>query len=308
MESRMNNVRTFPVANVLTDDTIDFNHYMRESDPQSKVRPAAEYLDQVMHLLSPATAERSKARLPFGSSYLEFRPGEVTAWAGFNGSGKSMLQGQIMAHLCAVGERACIASFEMKPERTLQRIVRQSLGKADPRKHEVVTLLDSWADHLWLYDQQGSVIPDRILAVIRYCAQELRIGHIAIDSLMKCVKGEDDYNGQKDFVNALTTAARDYGTHIHLVHHLRKGDGDDRLPTRMDMRGSSAISDHVDNVLLVWRNKPKERNRDAGKPVDQTDPDAVLICDKQRNGEWEGRQKLWYRKDTMQFTDSQHGA
>lgn len=293
----------FPKSQMMVADDIDFGHYMRETEASAKVRPAEEYLDQVMHLISPVHSEKSLACLPFDRSFLEFRPGEVTAWAGFNGSGKSMLQGQIMAHLCAIGAKVCIASFEMKPERTLQRMVRQGTRSAEPSRALVSALMHDWSGHLWLYDQQGSVVPEKILAVVRYCAQELGIGHIAIDSLMKCIRGEDDYNGQKDFVNALTVAARDNNVHIHLVHHLKKGDGDDRLPTRMDMRGSTAISDHVDNVLLVWRNKPKERNSDAGKPVDATDPDAVLICDKQRNGEWEGRQKLWYRKDTMYFSD-----
>jgi len=293
---------------ILTPDTIDFSYYMRESDAQEKVRPAAEYLDEVMHLMAPAMPEASRARLPFAGTWLDFRPGEVTAWAGFNGSGKSMLQGQVMSHLCDVGEKVCIASFEMKPARTLQRMVRQALGIHDPRKSDVAALLDRWQGHLWLYDQQGAVNAERMLAVVRYCAQELAIGHVAIDSLMKCVRGEDDYNGQKDFVDGITTAARDNATHIHLVHHLRKGEGDDRLPTRMDMRGSSAISDHVDNVLLVWRNKPKERKRDAGQSVEPNEPDAILVCDKQRNGDWEGRTKLWYRRDSMRFSDHMIGA
>jgi hypothetical protein len=39
---------------------------------------------------------------------------------------------------------------------------------------------------------------------------------------MKCVAGEDDYNGQKTFVDELTAIARDYGMHIHLVHHIKQ--------------------------------------------------------------------------------------
>ena len=35
--------------------------------------------------------------------------------------------------------------------------------------------------------------------------------------------------------------------------------------------------------------------------VSNTDPDAQLICDKQRNGEWEGRFSLWYERDSQQF-------
>ena len=125
---------------------------------------------------------------------------------------------------------------------------------------------------------------------------------------MKCVSGTDNYNGQKEFVDALTICARDYGVHIHLVVHLKKGDGDERMPTRMDISGTAAVSDLVDNVLLVWRNKAKERANDAGKPVDPADPDSMLICDKSRNGEWEGRVKLWYSKDSLKFTDYNRNA
>jgi len=159
--------------------------------------------------------------------------------------------------------------------------------------------------NMWLYDQQGTVKSERIIAVIRYCAEKLGIQHIAIDSLMKCVRGTDDYNGQKDFVDQLTGVARDLGIHIHLVVHLKKGDSDERLPTRLDISGTMAITDLVDNVVLVWRNKKKERQKDSGQPVDETHPDSLLICDKQRNtcDGWEGRVKLWYNNQTMKFTD-----
>ncbi len=298
----MTNVRALPNSKVLVDDDIDFDYYMRETEPGAKVRPAGEYLDQVMHLLAPAAEQRPRARLPFSNSNMVFRPGEVTVWAGFNSSGKSMLQGQVMGHFASEGEKVCIASFEMKPAQTLFRMVRQVLGTAVPRKADVADLLAAWDGRLWLYDQQGSLVPDRILAVIRYCAKELGVTQMAVDSLMKCVRGEDDYNGQKDFVNALTVAARDYATHIHLVHHMRKGDIE-KMPNRMDVRGGAAIVDHVDNVLLLWRNEAKEKRRDAGEPVNPQDVDALLICDKHRNGEWQGRQKLWFDKLSMRFRD-----
>ncbi|WP_457836068.1 hypothetical protein, partial [Staphylococcus aureus] len=72
-------------------------------------------------------------------------------------------------------------------------------------------------------------------------------------------------------------------------------------PDKMDSKGSGAIADQVDNVLIVWRNKKKERDQKAGKMVSATEPDALLICDKQRNGEWEGRFTLWYERDSQQF-------
>jgi twinkle protein len=191
----------------------------------------------------------------------------------------------------------------MKPAKTLARINRQVFGVAVPLRAQVAEFLDKTSGRLWLYDQQGTVQPDRMIAVIKHCAEKLGCQHIVIDSLMKCVRGDDDYSGQKNFVDALTACARDYNTHIHLVAHLKKGDTDERMPTRMDIKGSGSISDLVDNVLIVWRNKKKERDVENSKPVNDADPDSVLICDKQRNGDWEGRIKLWYEKASLKFTD-----
>jgi twinkle protein len=49
---------------------------------------------------------------------------------------------------------------------------------------------------LWLYDQQGTVTSQQVIAVSRYSALVLGVQHIFIDSLMKCVAGEDYYNAQ----------------------------------------------------------------------------------------------------------------
>jgi hypothetical protein len=83
---------------------------------------------------------------------------------------------------------------------------------------------------------------------------------------MKCVRGEDDYNGQKDFVNDLCSFAQDSGVHVHLVHHVRKGESEHKAPGKFDIRGAGSITDLVDNVFIVWRNKraeEKERRADG---------------------------------------------
>lgn len=292
----------------LTPDDIDFDRFMAETDPSANVRKASDYLDEVMHVLSPAHDAPKNPKLPFAGAWLYFAPGEVTLWAGFNGSGKSMLQGQVMAEFAMQGIRCCVASFEMKPEKTVARMSRQDSGQAKPTREQVEMFLKRTDGNLWVYDQQGSVKSERLIAVIKHCAEVLKVQHIAIDSLMKCVSGTDNYNGQKEFVDQLTICARDYGIHIHLVVHLKKGDTDERMPTRMDISGTAAISDLVDNVVLVWRNKAKERAADSNKPTNEQDPDSVLICDKSRNGEWEGRIKLWYSKDSLKFSDHNRAA
>lgn len=303
------------MASLITPDEIDFDEYMHETDAQQKVRPASEYVQELIDRITNPVKQK-RAVMPWRKTHglIQFRPGEVTLWGGANGNGKSLVTGQVALSLCAQGERVCIASFEMKPVKTLERMGRQWSGynPADPAfagsREATKSLVDvyeqfrDWTDtRLWLYDQQGTVQADQVAAVVRYCAKEKGITHFFVDSLMKCVANEDDYNGQKRFVDELTAIARDYQIHVHLVHHIRKPADESHKPNKYDYKGSGAITDQVDNVISVWRNKVKEKKREEGGAVNEAEPDSLLICDKQRNGEWEGSIGLWFERESQQF-------
>lgn len=301
--------------NVITPDDIDFAAYVRETEVQQKVRNAAVWVQDMIDDLGKVDTS-PRAYLPWEKSHrlFQFRPGEVTLWAGVNGHGKSLLTGMAALSLMGQEEKVCIASFEMKPRKSLERMARQFSGyspngewasnpdAADQFRDLFRQFRDWVGNRLWFYDQQGTVAPDQVLAVCRYCAKELGIKHIFVDSLMKCVRGEDDLNGQKNFVDELTSLARDNDVHIHLVHHIRKLGDEGQQPDKTDVKGSGSITDQVDNLLLVWRNKRKELERQSGKKTADEEPDALLICSKQRNGEWEGRIKLWFEPESQQFT------
>jgi len=300
---------------------MDFANYMAQTEAQQKVRPASEWITEMIDNLGKPVND-VKALLPWDKShpYFAFRPGEVTLWAGVNGHGKSQMTGMAALSLLAQEQRICIASFEMKPTRTLERMLRQFSGQRPPEPwitdasvlaafRDVYEQFAVYTDkRLWLYDQQGTVTPRAILGVMKYAANELGCQHFFIDSLMKCVKGEDDYNAQKDFVDQITSVARDYSMHVHLVHHIRKMGAETETPDKTDVKGSGSITDQVDNLLLVWRNKKKEKDAVAGKAIADTEPDALLICEKQRNGEWEGRFALWFEPDSQQFIAASGGA
>ncbi len=300
--------------NIIVPDEIDFSAYVRETEAKQRVKPAREYVAELIERLGKPRQMVGQA-LPWEKvrQLFHFRPGEVSLWAGVNGHGKSLMTGMVALDLLMAGQRCCIASFEMKPHRTLERMLRQWVGfnaeaefsaaaDAIGAVREVYEQFQIAADQrLWFYDQQGTVAADQVAAVTRYCAKELGIQHVFIDSLMKCVKGEDDYNGQKDFVDELTAIARDYRIHVHLVHHIRKLENELRKPDKTDVKGSGSITDQVDNVLLVWRNKAERNQRK------EADPDAALIVAKQRNGEWEGGINLWFDRDSQQFV-GEYGA
>jgi twinkle protein len=59
--------------------------------------------------------------------------------------------------------------------------------------------------------------------------------------------------------------------------------------------------------MVVWRNKKKQHDAQAGKAVDEDAPDAMVICEKQRNGEWEGRIALWFHEASQQYIGANNG-
>lgn len=299
----------------LTDDDIDFTIYERETEARQRVKPAHVWVQELIdRLANPVQAPQIVLPWRKTHSLIQFRPGEVTVWGGANGNGKSLVTGQVALSLCEQGERACVASFEMKPVKTLERMARQwsCFNPGDPayqgtthltkRLNELYGQFRDWTDkRMWLYDRQGTVTAAQVCAVARYCAKQLGITQFFVDSLMKCVAGEDDYNGQKSFIDELTAIARDSGMHIHVVHHIRKPARESDLPSKYDYKGSGSITDQVDNVISVWRNKAKEKLRAEGRAFAEMDPDTKLICDKQRNGEWEGAIGLWFDPYSQQF-------
>jgi twinkle protein len=304
---------------LLNSEDINFEQYLKLTEAHMKVKDVSVFIDELKEdLANPIVIK--KVGMPWSKTIneFEFKSGEVTLYAGSNGGGKSLITGQIALSLIKQDQKVCIMSFEMKPKRTIMRMTRQFSGtdldnpflknKLEINNQYLERLKKFSTGKLWLYDQQGTTSTTQVISVARYCAVELDITHIFIDSLMKCVAGEDDYNAQKSFVDELTALARDHNVHIHLIHHIRKLESEEKLPNKNDVKGTGAIADQVDNVLLMWRNKKKERMLRDGEEIKGVAADAILMCEKQRNGENENSYQLWYHKDSQQFVEDENAV
>lgn len=287
---------------VLAPDDIDFEHYMRDTESQHKVKRLSNWDDDLIEEFNSTPDADIHPKLPWRKleRRISLRPGELSLWFGYSGHGKSLMLGQAMLGLVAQGSSCCIASFEMRPRKTLSRMCRQLVDSFQPSPREVREFTGWAGNRMWAYDQTGSVDPQRVYAVIRYAAEELKVQHFVVDNLTKCVSADDDYAGQKAIVDKLTELAQGLGIHIHLVHHARKDRDETRPPRKMDALGASAITNLADNVFIVWRNKAKWEVEE----VDQKLPDAQFICDKQRHGTgWEGSLNLTYHQRSMQYIE-----
>lgn len=292
----------------IREDDIDWAAYAEESELYAKVYSGHEAMADVEKYLK-GNYYKNGAKLPWGKTHdkVQLRLGEVSVYAGVNGHGKSLMTGQVVLGLVSQGFKTLVASFEMPVGATLGRMARQATTTRHPDAHAMGLYSSFMENKLYVFDHHGRFDGSRLEALCRYAKQEKQITHIVIDSLMKVVKGEDDYNGQKDLVNSLCAIAQHNGIHIHLVHHLRKAGDEFAVGGKFDLKGSGAISDQVDNIFIVWKNKKKEMLAQQGEAVDNTEPDAMIICEKQRHGEFEGRFTLWFDRESQQFVEIAHG-
>lgn len=297
------------MAHLLSRDSMDFEEYLAQTEHLQKVRKASDFFDDVRRAF--ARTESGKRYPGMTStkvgSYLEFLPGSVTTWAGYNGHRKSMFTGQVALDLCAAGHRVLIASMEMQPDETLVRMARQAFATNRPSEAQL-DLLRRWTDgRLWIFDHVGKVGPGQMLGMCRYFADEFKGTQVFIDSLMKCVASEESMDDTKAFITDLTGMAKDTGLHVHLVAHCRKPStaGETVPPTKYDIKGSSSISDQSANVVLVWLNKAKREalQRNPNDEEQLHKPDHLVIVDKQRHSGWEGKLSMWFDERSLRFCD-----
>lgn len=278
----------------------DFLEFLGVQESQN-ITPAKDFKDRVNALRSTHGA-MTGLKLPWSKTHNLFalRKKEVTIWAGINGHGKSQLLGQICA-LTLPEAKWLVASLEMPVESTLDRMTTQMAGFGSLSDEYSDRLIDSTDGRLWIYDQLDTIPADRILAMIHYAATKLGVEHIMLDSLVKCGLGVDDYNAQKTFIDRLCWAAKSLNIGIHLVHHIRKSEREGKIPDKFDIKGAGEITDLVDNVVIIHRNKDKESKIQDGRPFDKLDPDTRMIVAKQRHAGIESKFALYFHPDSQQF-------
>ncbi len=289
-------------------DPDDRFHAAPSMDPE-ELKSSLHYEAKTTAILLGEDGDHAGQPLPWAkvSDKIRFRPGEVSVWSGVNGHGKSLMLGHVVMHGAKVtGSRACIASLEMRPERTLTRLARQATGLRMPSRGYIAETFRWFSEWLWLFDLVGTAKVNRLIEVFSYAYRRYGITVFVVDSLSKCGIAEDDYNGQKAFVEQLCDFANTHNVHVHLITHIRKQIDENKPTGKMDVKGTGAITDMAFNNLIVWRNKVKEAKQQDGEPQDGK-PDAVLTCDKQRNADgWEGKIALWFDRESMQYLEGEN--
>jgi twinkle protein len=277
-----------------------------------EIKPMHLFEKEVMERFYPTSQKKGyRSLLQKSQGKIIFQPAELSLWCGINGHGKSQFIGQLALDMMMQGAKICIASMEIRPEILLERLTRQAAGMRLPTREYIIAIQKWYEGKGWLGTITGTAKRQRLLESFLYVHQRYGVDVFFIDSLMKCGIAEDDFNEQKLFVEQLCDFKNTCNVHIHLVVHPRKNDNESEMPGKMDVKGTGAISDLADNVFTIWRNKYKEDQirKAHSASIKHSEEllnkyDAIWSCDKQRNGEWEGKIFLWFDKESFQFLNS----
>ncbi len=287
-------------------------------DPE-ELKDCVIFWEKTFNIIHPTDEKEEGLEIGFekAKGKILLRPHELSLWTGISGHGKSMLLGQIAIE--AMKEAKClISSFEMKPERTLARMVKQATKQDKPADQLIMKTFGEWAGKIYIYDVYGQAEINKMISVMEYAYKRYGISFYIIDSLMMLNVLGDDYNGQAGFVKKLLAFKEQYKVHVNLVVHPRKKMNELEMIGKLDIKGSSDISNLADNIFSVHRNKTKEQLRqkqyinaltelERGKLQDlEFRGDIVLKCEKQRHGNWEGDIELWYNNLTHRYREFIH--
>lgn len=299
---------------------IDFEGYLHQTEEEFLAMQESQNLkwgsywrDELIDFIEHGeTMQGEEMPWPKTKQQFRLREGELTMWAGEDGSRKSMITGQVATWL-ARKSPVCVISLEILPKVTLYRMCRQMAG-CEPSV-EYSKAFSTWTDNrVCLYDQIDMVPKDRIRGIVLWSARELGCKHVFIDSLMKCGMKTDDYNEQVDFCAELAQMARDLKIHIHIVHHMKKGEGQGKSR----IFGSSQMLNHASNAITVWYNKDRfEALQAQEKGYELSDKqrelidekvDQILELVKQRNGTYPHKWGFFFDLRSLQLVESEGKA
>jgi twinkle protein len=294
-ECLMNGVEQKYIVDAITEaKSFDPSSLMRAKDFEDEINFMFEHPEKMHGIETPYNGLTDILK--------GWREAEMTIWSGRSGSGKSTILNDVIYSLLKKGEKVMMGSFEMLPRKYLKWMTVRIKEKYHLNRVEVGEALEE-LQNLFIINLIGNIIPSDLLNVLDFAARKYGVKHFFIDSLMKInLPGYDKFEAQKDFCNLLIdNVAKMYEGHVHLVAHPRKGFKDTDRPDKMDVSGSSDITNLADNVIIIYRLSQEEKDKILEKG--STPADSIVYVKKNREWGNEGDINLSFDSNTKKFTE-----
>lgn len=222
-----------------------------------------------------------------------FMPEQLITVGARTGIGKTVVATQAAATACALGKSVLFFSLEMSSEQLIKRIaachgnimlslLRPRDDRDEATKEKISSVMDEISNWKLKIVDSPDVTMEKIRSISQQTAQsETGLDMIIIDYLqLISTKGSYNRNRQEtvaEISRSCKMMAKELGVPVMVLVQLNregKGEDADRLPGKEDIRESAAIAADSDIVLIIHR-----KSRD-----DSTDPKALFILDKNREG------------------------
>jgi len=193
-----------------------------------------------------------------------FMKGELSIWTGNSSSGKSTVLGQVGLSSVNDGFNVLMYSGELRPNRVKKWLHLQAAGRqfTQPTEYENLfyvpnkygALIDKWMDgHFFLYNNDYGSEYTQLLADVKERLRKGDIDVVILDNIMTLDLDElgTDMNVQQtSAVKSLSSLAKEFDVHIHVVAHPKKAK---TLLRPDDISGSGNIRNLADNIFIVHR-------------------------------------------------------
>lgn len=213
---------------------------------------------------------------------------EITIITGRNNEGKSTLISQIIAHCLEKNVKTFLYSGEMSENKIQNWLYRQMIGgnrkyiqsietkygtKVEPRPDTIKAIKNWHRGKLFLYDRKAREVLnklDHFFMVLELAVKRFDVKLILIDNLMAILEEQETINhDQSNFVQRCKDFAIDHHCHVVLITHPNKiGMEEVRNAEygnlrKMDISGTSNISNKADNIMAIERDWGEDRSHDA---------------------------------------------
>lgn len=202
-------------------------------------------------------ARSAYATSPFdpAGTKLRFHDRGFTIWSGYPGAGKTTALRQLVCHLLLTGKKVFVASFEEHPVDVIVHLAGVAFGCEVPSVKQLQWFIDFYSADLRIWGVIGVAKHMQLLGVIQQLARD-GVNHVMLDSLMCLDVNSQDWEGQRQFANLLSSIAIESKIHIHLVAHPRKALSVEQEADINDVAGGADYGRLAHNVVFVRRQKP----------------------------------------------------
>lgn len=262
---------------------------------------ATEYADELEMLISNPSKVRG---LSTGSQLLDstwggVRPGVIVV-SGESGQGKTTWTTWLLDTLSRRGVPTLLTSFEQRPIGTVQKLLRLELGRKHPEKcaalhgdftrltpDERREMIEKIGERpLYILNHYGHLTPAQTIEALRYAARRHGVRVAMVDHLGFLVDpdAQDERRATDAVIRAMTLTAKELDITIFLIAHpsnipRETVHGKPRRITARDLKGSSAIRQDADDVIIIEA-LPLEKD---GKANARTWPATAVHFDKVRS-------------------------